>query len=36
MPCDAFIDSQFKYALLIWVLYRKELYLKMQKIHPKS
>ena len=30
---NAFIDRQFNYALLIWMLCRKGLYLKMQKIH---
>ena len=32
---NAFIDSQFNYALLIWMFWRKGLYLKMQKIHIK-
>ena len=33
---DAFIDSQFNYAPLIWMFCRKGLYLKMQKIHHKT
>ena len=33
---NAFIDSQFNYASLIWMLCRKRLYLKMQKIHHKT
>ena len=33
---NAFIDSQFNYAQLIWVLCHKTLYLEMQKIHHKS
>ena len=33
---NAFIDSQFNYASLIWMLYRKRLYLEMQKIHHKT
>ena len=33
---NAFIDSQFNYAPLIWMFCRKGLYLKMQKIHHKT
>ena len=33
---NAFIDSQFNYAPLIWMLCRKGLYFKMQKIHHKK
>ena len=33
---NAFIDSQFNYASLLWMLCRKGLYLKMQKIHHKT
>ena len=33
---NGFIDSQFNYAPLIWMLCRKGLYLKMQKIHHKA
>ena len=33
---NAFIDSQFNYASLIWKFSRKGLYLNMQKIHPKT
>ena len=33
---NAFIDSQFNYAALIWMFCRKELYLKMQKVHHKT
>ena len=32
----AFTDSQFNYSPLIWMLYRKGLYLKMLKIHHKT
>ena len=32
---NAFINSQFNYAPLIWMFYRKGSYLKMQKIHHK-
>ena len=32
---NAFIDSQFNYAPLIWMLCHKGTYLKMQKIHHK-
>ena len=30
--CDAFINSQFSYASIIWMFYRKTDYLKMEKI----
>ena len=33
---NAFIDSQFNYAPLIWMFCKKGLYLKMQKIHHKT
>ena len=33
---NAFIDSQFNYAQLIWMFCRKVSYLKMQKIHHKT
>ena len=33
---NAFIDSQFNYAPLIWTFCHKATYLKMQKIHHKS
>ena len=33
---NAFIDSQFNYAALIWMFCRKGLYLKMQKVHHKT
>ena len=33
---NAFIDSQFNYASLIWKFSGKGLYLNMQKIHPKT
>ena len=36
MVGNAFIDSQFNYAPLIWMFCRKGLYLKMQKIHHKA
>ena len=29
---NAFIDSQFNYAPLIWMFFKKRLYLKLQKI----
>ena len=32
---NAFIDSPFNYASLIWMFCRKGLYLKMQKVHHK-
>ena len=34
--CNAFIDSQFNYASLVWMFCRKKLYLKIQKIHHKA
>ena len=33
---NAFIDTQFNYAPLIWIFCRKATYLKMQKINHKS
>ena len=33
---NAFIDTQFNYAPLIWMFCRKGLYLKIQKIHYKT
>ena len=33
---NAFINSQFNYAPLIWMFYHKATYLEMQKIHHKS
>ena len=36
MLCNAFIDSQFNYAPLIWMFCRNGLYLKMQKSHHKT
>ena len=33
---NAFIDSQFNHASLIWMFCRKGLYLKIQKIHHKT
>ena len=33
---NAFIDSQFKYAPLIWMFCRKTLYSKIQKIHHRT
>ena len=33
---NAFIDSQFNYAPLIWMFCHKATYLKMQEIHHKS
>ena len=33
---NALIDTQLNYAPLIWLFCRKELYLKMQKIHHKT
>ena len=32
---NAFIDSQFNYAPLLWMFCRKTLYSKMEKIHHK-
>ena len=34
--CNAFINSQFNYAPLVWTFYRKKQYLKIQKIHHKA
>ena len=34
--CNAFINSQFNYALLVWMFCRKKQYLKIQKIHHKA
>ena len=36
MLSNAFVDSQSKYAPLIWMFCRKGLYLKKQKIHHKT
>ena len=33
---NAFVDSQFNYAPLIWMFCKKTIYLKMQKIHHKT
>ena len=33
---NAFIDCQFNYAPLIWMFFKKELRLKVQKIHHKT
>ena len=33
---NAFINSQFSYATIIWMFYRKNQYLKIQKIHRKA
>ena len=33
---NAFIDSQFNYAPLLWIFCRKTLYLKIEKIHHKT
>ena len=33
---NAFIDSQFNYATLIWMFCHKATYLRMQKVHHKS
>ena len=33
---NAFIDSQFNYAPLIWMFCRKTLYSKIQKIHHRT
>ena len=33
--CNAFINRQFNYALLVWMFCRKKQYLKIQKIHHK-
>ena len=34
--CNAFINSQFNYAPLVWMFCRKKRYLKIQKIHHKA
>ena len=34
--CNAFINSQFNYASLVWMFCRKKRYLKIQKIHRKA
>ena len=34
--CNAFINSQFSYAPLVWIFCRKKQYLKIQKIHHKA
>ena len=34
--CNAFINSQFKYAPLVWMFCRKKQYLKIQKIPHKA
>ena len=34
--CNAFINSQFNYAPLVWMFCRKKRYLKIQKIHDKA
>ena len=34
--CNAFINSQFKYAQLVWMFCRKKQYLKIQKINHKA
>ena len=33
---NAFVDSQFNYAPLIWIFYIKAIYFKMHKIHRKK
>ena len=33
---NAFINSQFNYAPIIWMFCRKNQYLKIQKIHHKA
>ena len=33
---NAFINSQFNYAALVWMFCRKQQYLKIQKIHHKA
>ena len=33
---NAFIDGQFNFALLLWMLFRKTLYSKIEKIHHKT
>ena len=34
--CNAFINSQFNYAPLVWMFCRKKQYLKIQKFHHKA
>ena len=34
--CNAFINSQFNNAPLVWMFCRKKQYLKIQKIHHKA
>ena len=34
--CNAFIDSQFNHAPLIWIFRRKTFYLKLKKNHNKT
>ena len=34
--CNAFMNSQFNYASLVWMFYRKQQYLKIQNIHYKA
>ena len=34
--CNAFINSKFNYAPLVWMFCRKKQYLKFQKIHHKA
>ena len=33
---NAFIDSQFNYSPLIWMVYRKTFYSKIEKIHHRT
>ena len=33
---NAFVYSQFSYAPLIWMFYKKTIYFKIQKIHNKT
>ena len=33
---NAFVDSQFNYAPLIWMFCKKSIYFKIQKIHHKT
>ena len=34
--CNAFINSQFNYALSVWIFCSKKQYLKIQQIHHKA
>ena len=34
--CNAFMNSRFSYAPLVWMFCRKKQYLKIQKIHQKA